>query len=133
MKTHLRVKIRSLAEEARIIRHEERRALKSATWARTRQQPAELSAAEAEYDSLHHHRTVDVRQEARAALLAYGFLRGRPYREIENSGPLQAHHYVAGRVVGLVAKYGSAPKADASKAVAEWFKPPLIDTPPGSA
>ena len=34
-------------------------------------------------NSLHLHRTIDVRQEARAALLAYAYLRGRPYHQVE--------------------------------------------------
>lgn len=125
MKSHLKVKIKSLAEEARIIRHEERRALKSATWARSRQQPAELNAAESEYDGLYHHRTVDVRDEARAAQLAYGFLRGRAYRTIENPGPTKLFRHVPERVVGLVSKYGGVAKADATTAIKDWLSPPV--------
>jgi hypothetical protein len=61
----LRVKVKSLAAEARIIRHEE---------ARTR------GAIQAE---LHRHRTVDVRLEARLSVLAYGLIRGRALERME--------------------------------------------------
>lgn len=82
----LRVKIRSLAEEAKIIRHEELRHPK---------QRAEL----------HRHRTFDVREEARAAHIAYGFLRGRTYHQIEKSCKSSPNW---DRVQKLVEKYGVA-------------------------
>ena len=62
----LKIKIKSLAEEARIIRTEER---KSKGWIR---------------NSLRLHRIEDVRREARHSLLAYAFLRGVPYHVVEN-------------------------------------------------
>ncbi len=61
----LRVKVKSLAEEARIIRKEERR-----TFGRLR-------------ELLHHHRVWRVRMEARASHLAYGFIRGRTLEQME--------------------------------------------------
>lgn len=61
----LRVKIKSLAEEAKIIRKEEQR-----TWGGLR-------------DELHVHRVREVRNEARAAHLAYGFIRGRTLDQME--------------------------------------------------
>lgn len=61
----LRVKVKSLAEEARIIRREEHR-----NWGTLR-------------DELHLHRVGVVRREARAAHLAYGFIRGRSYSQME--------------------------------------------------
>lgn len=60
----LKVKAKSLAEEARIIRKEERR-------------------AKGLRDHLRDHRTGVVRSEARATLLAYGFLRGRTLEQVE--------------------------------------------------
>jgi len=64
----LKVKAKSLADEAKIIRKEEGRAK---SW----------------YDmiQLKEHRRTVVRYEARSALLAYGFLRGTPYRTMEPS------------------------------------------------
>lgn len=62
----MRVKVKSLAEEARIIRREEARARTS--WEVTR---------------LREHRTGVVRRAMREALLAYGFIRGIAYGQME--------------------------------------------------
>ncbi len=67
MKTYLKIKISSLAAEARIIRREEQR------W------PGDHHIR----TGLHEHRVIEVRRDARSALLAYGFLRHRAYRTIE--------------------------------------------------
>jgi hypothetical protein len=61
----LRVKIKSLAEEARIIRREEYRT------------HGELR------NELHNHRVLVVRPAARNAHVAYGLIRGRPWERIE--------------------------------------------------
>ena len=71
-KVFLRVKIKSLAAEARIIRQEEGRFRD--LWHHQQTGP---------FLGLKLHRTQDVRKEARSALLAYGFLRGVPYSKIE--------------------------------------------------
>jgi hypothetical protein len=63
----LRVKIKCLAVEARIIRLEEKR----------------LPGASFKRAHLHQHRVEMVRQHARAAQLAYAFLRGRTYSATE--------------------------------------------------
>lgn len=65
----LRVKVRSLAAEAGIIRHEERRALRHKDTAT--------------YGSLREHRRGVVRRATREALLAYAFLLGIPYARLE--------------------------------------------------
>lgn len=80
----LRVKIKSLAEEARIIRREERKA----RYGRER---------------LHLHRVGIVRSEARHAQLAYGMLRGRSYKSLEPNAKEPPN---ARRIAELVAKYG---------------------------
>jgi len=66
---YLKVKIKSLAAEARIIRHEEAKARK---WKNT-----------ALRVGLAGHRRGIVRSAARHTHLAYGFLRGRPYKAME--------------------------------------------------
>jgi hypothetical protein len=66
--THqLRCNIKSLAAEAKIIRHETRR------------------AGPLYRDPLAIHRRGRLREEARYAYLALGFLRGHKYREIERN------------------------------------------------
>lgn len=93
MLTYLKVKIKSLAEEARIIRKEERKTV------------GRLRAA------LLEHRVIDVRREARATQLAYGFLRGRSYRQLENKcrsehPPFDRAGPNWSRVEKMILKYG---------------------------
>ena len=67
--TFLKIKLKSLAAEAAIIRHEEKLYLD--------RRPGSF------WYQLNYHRIVDLRKEARAAHLAYNFLRGTPYRDVE--------------------------------------------------
>lgn len=83
----LRVKIKSLAEEARIIRREERR-----THGPLRTE-------------LHDHRVKAVRSEARHTHLAYGYIRGRRYEQIEALASFPPHWE---RVRVMVKKFGPA-------------------------
>ena len=101
MRVYLKMKIMSLAAEARIIRREEKR------W------PGPSSAR----FGLREHRINDVRKEARAALLAYGFLRGRALREIERTHERSPDWQ---RVAELVKKYGSP--AQAKEQLPAWIE-----------
>ncbi len=93
-RSYLKVKIKSLAEEARIIRKEERKAAENTN---------DYGYNE-ELSGLHGHRVGPVRRESRHALLAYGFLRNTPYRRMESKA-----HTVPdwARVQKLVEKYGA--------------------------
>lgn len=71
-KAHLRVKIKSLAAEARIIRQEERR--------------AKASHERDLLTTLSEHRRVNLRMAARETNLAYAFVRCIPYRVVERPG-----------------------------------------------
>lgn len=62
---HLRIKIKHLAEEARINRAEAKRARGMVKW------------------DLNHHRKTVIRLHSRHNLLAYGLVRGVPYEVIE--------------------------------------------------
>ncbi len=84
---YLKVKLKSLAEEARIIRKETKR--------------TKLRSIK---DGLYLHRTGIVRNEARHTLLAYGFLRGRTYHKIENKAKIEPSW---DKVRKMVTKYGS--------------------------
>ena len=66
---HLKIKIKTLAAEARIIRCEERK--------------LRGSDNELERSDLCEHRRGIVRRVARENHLAYGFIRGRAYRRLE--------------------------------------------------
>lgn len=85
MRSHLRVKIKSLGVEAGLIRLEERRAKANARWERANQQPEEAARTEAERYSLQMHRLRVVRPQARAVLLAYAFMRERDCPEAQGS------------------------------------------------
>lgn len=167
MKQYLRVKIKSLAAEASIIRHEERRAKTSRAYRREAKRrlrlgvetgpaaipvgqkgefrtltnsEAELATKQAQppsteqldlWHGLNSHRRNEVRHEARCAQLAYAFIRGRAYRQVEatrkmiavNTGlrgsrqlkivPTNPPNYV--RVAQLVTKYGAPVSADEIK------------------
>lgn len=102
---HLKVKIKALAAEAGIIRHEERKFPRG-------------QRNNATFASLNGHRRYVVRPAARSALLAYGFLRKRSYRQIEREcyeAPSASH------VADLVCRFGGIPKADALEQVKIWF------------
>lgn len=101
MKTYLKIKIKSLAAEARLIKAEERK------WPGT-------STVRA---GLQNHRIKDVRGEARSALVAYGFLRGRSYKRIERTTKTEPDWE---RVEALVAKYGLEGRQKVKSAIEEW-------------
>jgi hypothetical protein len=82
----LRVKIKSLAVEARIIRREEMRTF------------GQLRA------ELHSHRTKAVRLAARESHVAYGLIRGFTLDQIE---PIRRTEPDMKRVEALVRKYGA--------------------------
>lgn len=99
MKTQIRalkVKIKSLAAEAQIIRLEERKVLAN------KGRPDPLL-----YASLRNHRTYDVRREQRSALLAYGFLHGKKYAALEKAR--KGNTPDLARIRGLVEKFGAKP------------------------
>lgn len=80
-KPHLRVKIKSLAEESRIIRNEVERVARRVRHARADDEAEGLQLLR---ESLTLHRTGTVRSAARHALLAYAILRDRPYSTLES-------------------------------------------------
>ena len=87
----MKVKVKSLAEEARIIRREEKKALAGSHWERwdkeafVRRPCARGTEGSYSplYQHLHEHRGGTLRGCARLNLLAYGFLRGKPYSQME--------------------------------------------------
>jgi hypothetical protein len=95
----LRVKIKSLADEARIIRKEETRTNGTLR------------------EELHMHRIGTVRYEARATHLAYGLIRGRTLDRIEKPTTPRPDH-LWDKVRGMVKKYGPV-SADANKQLLE--------------
>jgi hypothetical protein len=96
----LKVKVKSLAAEARIIRLEEGRSR------------GELRS------QLRFHRREDVRGEQRATQIAYGYLRGISYARIEPNPKSQP---AWDRVRAMVKKYGTSEHVEK---LTEWGKIP---------
>ena len=86
----LKVKCKTLAQEARIIRRYEQRMknFKPATVMR---------------EEMHNHRVCELRREARSSHLAFGFIRGRTIDQMENKRKSEPN---VKRVNELLKKYG---------------------------
>lgn len=172
---HLKVKIKSLAAEARIIRHEESRVKTTRKYRKAARRSLVLGArpqgdvkrpplsnSEREravkmattptpeqlrlHGSLRGHRTGDVRSEARSALIAYGFLRGRTFAQTEPcygtdlDGKLYTSDEIFSwrkrqlaqnpidwmRVYDMVAKFGNLDRNKVRVIVKEWADTPTF-------
>ena len=95
----LRVNVKSLAAEAKIIREEIRR--------------AETTEAR---QALHDHRMTRVRPEARLAHLALAFTRGRPYKMAESTAKSAP---VVAELVKKITRVAWV--SDAEKKITEWL------------
>jgi len=113
----LRVKIKSLTEETKIIRHEDRVAKWHAHAARNRAKQEMAEKHELHNFNLHHHRIVDIREEARASHLAYGFLRGKSYREMEHFSYTQPNWY---KIEKMISKYCDQDWRTVGQRFAQW-------------
>jgi hypothetical protein len=80
---YLRVKIKSLAAEATIIRHEEVKAKAHRVPLETNGVGKEVWETNPLFFGLRAHRVGTVRNEARTSLIAYAFLRQRNYKAME--------------------------------------------------
>lgn len=116
----LKVKIKSLAYEAQVIRLEEHRAKGR------RVGPGEFKGRDDRLRlQLREHRIKDVRGEQRHSLLAYAFLRGRSYLSCEGGKPRQWWQEPDWtRVATLVRVFGpvnpSATKEETVAALKAW-------------
>lgn len=117
-KAKLRVKIKSLAEEARIIRHEERKLQREgcSDWA---------------IGSVHAHRVCNVRRESRATQWAYAFMRGVPYRAVERTAYLDRYEraYLTKRMREIVRSMTYSMPGEVE--VEKWLS--AVDEPPPHA
>jgi len=122
MTYELKIKAKHLAEEARIIRFEEKKTKQRAKKAREAQRHDVADQMSSQIRSLHHHRTWDVRNECRAAQLARAYLAGKPYASVEQKRVdhkwFAFAHYVVPRVVKLVNKYGN--EEVTKEQIAKW-------------
>lgn len=87
---HLKIKLKTLAQEARYIRQEEltlKNTGKRIKACKTLSESDRNGIFERNIEGisdLHHHRTFDLRKAARHSHIAYGFLKGKAYSQIEN-------------------------------------------------
>jgi hypothetical protein len=104
----LKIKLKSLAEESRIIRREELR-LRALRHSALREE-------------IYLHRVHDVRNEARATLLAYAFIRGKTYLSVEHCRlPSRDWAGIVLRAATMVGKYGTPEmKKEAVDLVKNW-------------
>ena len=122
----LKIKLKALAAEARIIRREELRLNCS-----PRIGEAFASVNTEVRNAMHDHRVVVVRRVARATHLAYGFLRGRSYLQLEPSTTLASLSFDSvklwGEVLRMVRQYGGrfGSEAEAKAALEAWRTLPL--------
>ena len=99
----LKIKNKSLAEESRIIRKEERKLTGSAR------------------DNLVEHRKFVVRAHARATHLAIAFLKHRPYRSIEKTcyNTVYRDMFIIPKMKSMVMKYGTM--VDKNRSITAWL------------
>ena len=124
MSLELKIKSKHLAVESKIIRHEELKLKKQAKWQRERQ------GHEADYDTqfllnkLANHRRYDVRNEARATLLARSYLAGKEYSQVELSRKeekeMDFEVVVFPRILAMINKYGN--NKVTKEQLQEWLK-----------
>lgn len=111
MTYELKIKSKHLAEEARIIRFEEKKNKKLAKKAREHQNHERSETLLRTARSLHNHRVWDVRKEARATNLARAYLAGVPYASVEQkrveSKEWDFQSNVVPRIAKMASKYGS--------------------------
>lgn len=110
----MRVRVKELAQEARYIRLEESREKEKANGFKNTRN----------YRELNWHRRFHVRPAARAAQLAYGFLKGTPYRKIEPKTYTSDFdmQYIKKEVKRLANKFGRLPyNKDYNDEVERWF------------
>lgn len=87
-RTFLKVRIKELANEARVIRTEESRAGSQKSYLKHKQgMEADYEYSIWLFNELKHHRKTVVRNAARETQIAYAFLRGKRFASIEQAPP----------------------------------------------
>ena len=124
MSIELKIKSKHLSQEARIIRFEERKLLKNLRsnidWHKTGGNNDEYYLWKDKhfnnYNSLHSHRTINVRNENRATFLARAYIEGTPYLEAENNRKPEKEYdfkqLILPRVIAMVLSYGKLGSVD---------------------
>ena len=121
MSIELKIKAKSLAAEARIIRQEEIKLKRKARKMSEHQKLDAYRTYSRQRQSLYDHRIDVVRWECRATNLARAFIKGHAYSDIERNARLDP--YTKGRLMGrvhkLLTKYHD--KSITAETVQCWF------------
>lgn len=120
----LKVKSKSLAEEAKIIKKEEHKAVTSAVWERDHLGNQEQTFWD-KFKNLAHHRIYKVGIEARATFLARAYISGKKYEEVENAGRKvdKAKHFediILPKIVYMVNRYDPYTSGVDINTIREW-------------
>lgn len=117
MSVFLKVKQKSLAEEAKIIRLERRRAKARARWQKAHDKADAAQITYANIERLVHHERTIVTRENRATHLARNFLRGTPYLKVEGKCYSQPNW---DKVASLISRYSGEDSRVVLQRFAEW-------------
>jgi hypothetical protein len=135
MSIELKIKSKHLSEEAKIIRHEERKLLKGIEYRRSKHKETGNNTEYKVWDdknwrdyySLSTHRKRDVRNENRATFLARAYIAGVPYNSVEQKRKEGKEHTfkqsIFPRICTMVVKYGKREDGDW-----EWEKTKYVAT-----
>lgn len=113
MSIELKIKSKSLSEEAKIIRKEENIIRNQVIWLQdnSSNDTALIDKLRYKRASLTDHRKYDVRNENRATYLARAFLNGDEYSSVEQKrSPHKEHNFqllILKRVLTMINKYGN--------------------------
>ncbi len=144
MSVYLKIKVKAEVAESRATRHEGRKRLGFLRYCRAEarknamarqagetfslvtkpEQVPDFERAERERAYMSHKRRVTFRQETRAMLLAYCFLRGRPYRRMESFTRTRPKW---GLVLSYILRYGVEDRGD-DRALRQTFSGGLADS-----
>lgn len=133
MSVELKIKTKSLSEESKIIRKEERKLLGMVRWNIAQHRETGSNDEYQIYNDtsfmtrhrLEKHRKFDVRNESRATHIARAFISAVPYSVIESkvNDMDSFNKYILPRVVKLVVKYGELSQEDR-----KWDKTSYVPT-----
>ncbi len=117
MKSYLKIKACTLAAEAQINRHQAAKWLERARAARLKQQHQKVEYHMKNFNGIQDHRRKEIRIEARHTYLAYGFLKGNPYRSIERHSYTQPNW---DKVEDMIKRFGEGREQDLMQKFSEW-------------
>jgi len=125
MNVRLKIKAKHLALEPAIIKKEERKLLDTARYLRDKGSNSEKrSSVLSEANSLHNHRTINVRNESRATYLAIAYIRNIPYRSVEayRRNEYTFNYLIVPRILKMINKYSPTREFVSRDDVLAWAK-----------